>query len=109
IFRALFPDTVVVVGDVHFLQAFIVPVIPVHGTVEDIGVIGGTQVVCGGNRRVVTEVRSPAYPALAGVVAPAVTRVDDLVQGFVNQDRTTSQAGWRLGERQIVEDHVIEI
>ena len=106
---ALFANLVVVVGNVDFPHPFIVPVIAIHGTVEDVGVVGGTQIIRRRDRRVITQVRCPAHTALAGVITPTIPRADDLVQGFMDQDCATGKAGRRLGERQVVENDVIEI
>ncbi|MCY1512764.1 hypothetical protein D9M68_472380 [compost metagenome] len=100
---------VVVVGNVDFLLAHQLPVVAVRRTVEHVGVIGGTQAVGGGDRRVVGEVRRAAHATLAGVVAPGLARFLDLVQGLVDQGRTTGQACRALGEGQVEEEDVVQV
>src|SRR5690606_2424302 len=107
--RTLFTDTIVVIGNVDFLHSLITPGVAVHGTVEDIGVIGSTQVVCRRNRGVITQVGRTTHTTLASVIAPAIPRIDNLVQGFVNQDGTTGKTRRRLGKRQIVKDDVVQL
>ncbi len=102
-------DLVVVVGNVDFLLAQQLPVIAVRRAVEHIGVVGGAQAVGGGDRRVVGKVRRTPHTALAGVVAPGLARLLDLVEGLVHQHRATGQARRALGERQVVEHQVVQV
>ena len=92
--KTFFPNSVIVVGDVDFPLAFVIPVIAIQGPVEDIGIICGPEVVSRCNRGVVPQVWRPTYPTLTGVVAPTIPGIDDLIQGLMNQNGATGKAGW---------------
>ncbi len=102
-------DLVVVVRDVDFLLAHQFPVVAIRSTVEHVGIVGGTQAIGGSDRRVVCQVRRTTHATLTGVVTPGLARFLDLIQGLVNQHRTTGQTRRAGGEGQVVEHDVVQV
>ncbi|MCY1300905.1 hypothetical protein D9M70_504930 [compost metagenome] len=101
-------NPVVVVGDVDFPLAGQGPVVAVRGAVEHVLVVDGAQSVRGRARCVVGEQRCAAHAALAGVVAPGLAGLRDLVEGLADQRGIAGQACRALGHRLVVEQGVVQ-
>ena len=97
---------VAVIGNVHFLLPFQLPVVAVRCAIEHIQVIRGALAVRGCTRPVIGHLRRPAHPALTRVVDPGPARLLHLVNGLVHQQYVTGQAGRRADRLLEVEQDV---
>ncbi|KFF35227.1 hypothetical protein G039_0311085 [Pseudomonas aeruginosa VRFPA01] len=101
-------EPVVVVGDVDFPLAYQRPVEAVRRAVEHVRIVHGAQPVGAAAGGVVGEQRGAADAALSRVVGPGLAGFLRLVEGFAHQVRRAGHARWRLGQRLVVEQGVVQ-